>query len=197
MQSLKKVGKIFFQGGFTQFRIDFPILCEPTSASKRLLNNPCVRTSTAPILASTIALMPSNTKSLPSSPFSFNSEKSTTASDTHTTCTATSNQRQPNRIFSFLYLGSMEDAFSEKTLRVSQLRFHRIWPSVNYVTVSVAPLKDLKISHIINVTQQCPKPDFIDDENFLRISVNDSHCAKLLPHFESAIMFIGEIAFFS
>jgi hypothetical protein len=41
------------------------------------------------------------------------------------------------------------------------------------------------------VSQTCPKPDFIDDSCFLRIAINDSHNARLLPYFEIAFKFIG------
>ncbi len=49
----------------------------------------------------------------------------------------------------------------------------------------------MNITYILNVSQHCAKPDFIEDSKFLRISIDDSHCAKLLPYFDIAFKFIG------
>lgn len=38
----------------------------------------------------------------------------------------------------------------------------------------------------------CPKPDFVQDEHFMRIAVNDSNSEKLLPYFERAFEFLGK-----
>lgn len=72
----------------------------------------------------------------------------------------------PTEILGFLYLGSQEDSLSEQTL------------------------KDLNITNILNVSATCPKPSFIDDANFLRISINDGHGEKILPYFDVAFRFI-------
>lgn len=74
--------------------------------------------------------------------------------------------REPTRILSYLYLGSQEDALSSATL------------------------KALGIDNVLNVSISCPKPDFIADANFLRISVNDGHAAKIRPFFDVAYRFI-------
>lgn len=74
--------------------------------------------------------------------------------------------RDPTRILSHLYLGSQEDALSGATL------------------------KQLGITNVLNVSISCPRPEFIADANFLRISVNDGHAAKIRPFFDVAYRFI-------
>lgn len=74
--------------------------------------------------------------------------------------------RDPTKILNYLYLGSQEDALSNVTLNA------------------------LGITNILNVSISCPKPDFIADANFLRISVNDGHAAKIRPFFDVAYRFI-------
>ena len=74
--------------------------------------------------------------------------------------------REPTRILDYLFLGSQEDALSRATLDA------------------------LGITNVLNVSVSCPKPDFIPDANFLRISVNDGHVAKIKPFFDVAYRFI-------
>jgi dual specificity MAP kinase phosphatase len=57
-------------------------------------------------------------------------------------------------------------------------------------------LKELNITNILNVSVSCPKPEFINEANFLRIPVNDGHSEKILPFFELAYQFIGKIEFY-
>ena len=52
-------------------------------------------------------------------------------------------------------------------------------------------LKDYNITYEVNVSTNCPKPDFIQDTHFLRLPVNDSYGEKLLPYFVRATQFIG------
>lgn len=40
-----------------------------------------------------------------------------------------------------------------------------------------------------------PKPEAISDEHFLRLSVNDTYTEKLLPFFEKAFEFLGDLLF--
>jgi hypothetical protein len=40
------------------------------------------------------------------------------------------------------------------------------------------------------VSATCPKPTFIDDAHFLRISINDGHGEKILPFFDVAFRFV-------
>ena len=56
--------------------------------------------------------------------------------------------------------------------------------------MSQASLEALGITNVLNVSITCPKPDFIPDANFLRISVNDGHVAKIRPFFDVAFRFI-------
>ncbi len=79
--------------------------------------------------------------------------------------------REPTKILDFLYLGSQEDSLSEITM------------------------KTLRITNVLNVSIQCPKPDFIEDAHFLRIPLNDGHAAKILPFFDIAFRFIGLFKF--
>ncbi len=77
--------------------------------------------------------------------------------------------REPTKILSYLYLGSQDDALSSATLTA------------------------LGITNVLNVSINCPKPEFIPDANFLRISVNDGHAAKIRPFFDVAYRFIGKL----
>ncbi|CAF1023167.1 unnamed protein product [Didymodactylos carnosus] len=75
----------------------------------------------------------------------------------------------PSQILPFLFLGSQEDVMSTKTML------------------------DYQITHIINVSSTCPKAPSIADENdehFLRIPINDSLNAQLIPYFDQAYNFI-------
>lgn len=48
------------------------------------------------------------------------------------------------------------------------------------------------ITYVLNASNTCPKPDFISDNHFMRIPVNDSYCEKLLPWLEKTNEFIGK-----
>lgn len=50
------------------------------------------------------------------------------------------------------------------------------------------------ITYVLNASNTCPKPDFISENHFLRIPVNDSYCEKLLPWLEKTNEFIGKNA---
>ncbi|XP_078286746.1 dual specificity protein phosphatase 8-like [Rhinoraja longicauda] len=50
-----------------------------------------------------------------------------------------------------------------------------------------------RITHILNVSSNCPKPAFIPDSHFLRIPVNDSYCDSLLPWLNKSVEFIDEV----
>ncbi|XP_032784480.2 serine-rich adhesin for platelets isoform X2 [Daphnia magna] len=75
----------------------------------------------------------------------------------------------PTRILSFLYLGSQQDAHNQELL------------------------SDFNITYEVNVSTNCPKPDFIQDSRFLRLPVNDSYGEKLLPYFVRATQFIDKV----
>ncbi|KAK2715463.1 hypothetical protein QYM36_010173 [Artemia franciscana] len=72
------------------------------------------------------------------------------------------------RILPFLYLGSQQDAHDKHLCQDHSITYH------------------------MNVSTNCPKPDFISDGHFLRLSVQDSYGEKLLPHFKKAIQFIDK-----
>ncbi|XP_076845824.1 dual specificity protein phosphatase 8 [Brachyhypopomus gauderio] len=48
------------------------------------------------------------------------------------------------------------------------------------------------ITYVLNASNTCPKPDFISENHFLRIPVNDSYCEKLLPWLEKTNEFIDK-----
>ncbi|XP_047010683.1 dual specificity protein phosphatase 8 isoform X2 [Ictalurus punctatus] len=48
------------------------------------------------------------------------------------------------------------------------------------------------IGYVLNASNTCPKPDFISENHFLRIPVNDSYCEKLLPWLEKTNEFIDK-----
>jgi len=75
----------------------------------------------------------------------------------------------PTRILPFLYLGSQQDAHNKQLLL------------------------DHHIHYEVNVSTNCPKPDFIEDSNFFRLPVNDSYGEKLLPYFVKATQFIDQV----
>jgi len=75
----------------------------------------------------------------------------------------------PTRILPFLYLGSQQDAHNKQLLL------------------------DHHIYYEVNVSTNCPKPDFIQDSHFFRLPVNDSYGEKLLPYFVKAAQFIDRV----
>lgn len=83
-------------------------------------------------------------------------------------CLPVSNQG-PTKILPFLYLGSQQDAMDQDTL------------------------SKYGIDYILNMSVGCPKPDFVQDEHFMRIAVNDSNSEKLLPYFERAFEFLDKV----
>lgn len=52
-------------------------------------------------------------------------------------------------------------------------------------------LQDYNIMYELNVSTNCPKPDFIADSHFMRIPINDNYSEKLLPFFPKAYEFLG------
>lgn len=101
----------------------------------------------------------------------------------------------PTRILPFLYLGSQQDAHNHELLAVtSRFLFKYFVYYLNDSNASSVSLQDFDIMYEVNVSTNCPKPDFIADSHFLRLPVNDSHGEKLLPYFNRATQFIGESA---
>lgn len=76
----------------------------------------------------------------------------------------------PTEILPFLYLGSQQDALDSNTLSKYGIRY------------------------VINLSVSCPQPEEVSQEgHFMRIPVNDSYQAKLLPHFDEAFKFLDEV----
>ncbi|XP_041033408.1 dual specificity protein phosphatase 8-like [Carcharodon carcharias] len=75
----------------------------------------------------------------------------------------------PTQILPYFYLGSQNDVLN-KELMVQN-----------------------GITHILNVSSNCPKPAFIPDSHFLRIPVNDSYCESLLPWLNKSVEFIDMV----
>ncbi|CAN7938248.1 unnamed protein product, partial [Ixodes hexagonus] len=75
----------------------------------------------------------------------------------------------PTRILPFLYLGSQQDAQNRDLLR------------------------DHSITYELNVSASCPKPEFIQETQFMRIPVNDNYSEKLMPYFASACRFLDKV----
>lgn len=74
----------------------------------------------------------------------------------------------PTRILPHLYLGSQRDVLNKEVM------------SQNGIT------------YVLNASNTCPKPDFISENHFMRIPVNDSYCEKLLPWLEKTNEFIDK-----
>uniref|UniRef100_A0A0R3S6P6 protein-tyrosine-phosphatase n=1 Tax=Elaeophora elaphi TaxID=1147741 RepID=A0A0R3S6P6_9BILA len=84
-------------------------------------------------------------------------------------CLSTTNDG-PTQILPFLYLGSQQDAMDSKLL------------------------SKYGIKYVINLSVNCPEPDTLKQEgHFMRIPVNDTYQAKLLPHFEDAFKFLDKV----
>uniref|UniRef100_A0A915Q511 protein-tyrosine-phosphatase n=1 Tax=Setaria digitata TaxID=48799 RepID=A0A915Q511_9BILA len=76
----------------------------------------------------------------------------------------------PTQILPFLYLGSQTDAMDSGIL------------------------SKYGIKYVINLSVNCPKPDTLEQQDhFMRIPVNDTYQAKLLPHFDDAFKFLDEV----
>ncbi|KAK3548576.1 hypothetical protein QTP70_014502 [Hemibagrus guttatus] len=74
----------------------------------------------------------------------------------------------PTRILPHLYLGSQKDVLNKELMAQNG------------------------ITYVLNASNTCPKPDFISENHFLRIPINDSYCEKLLPWLEKTNEFIDK-----
>ncbi|XP_005990982.1 dual specificity protein phosphatase 8 isoform X2 [Latimeria chalumnae] len=83
-------------------------------------------------------------------------------------CLSTSNVAL-TRILPHLYLGSQNDVLNKEVM------------SQNGIT------------HVLNVSNSCPKPAYIAESHFLRIPVNDSYCEKILPWISGSMEFIDKV----
>uniref|UniRef100_A0A5S6Q871 protein-tyrosine-phosphatase n=1 Tax=Trichuris muris TaxID=70415 RepID=A0A5S6Q871_TRIMR len=75
----------------------------------------------------------------------------------------------PTKILPFLYLGSQQDAMDQELLKKN------------------------RIDYVLNMSVASPKPEFLQEEHFLRIPVNDSYSEKLLPYFDQAFRFVDNV----
>ncbi|KAG1664960.1 Dual specificity protein phosphatase 16 [Nymphon striatum] len=75
----------------------------------------------------------------------------------------------PTKILPFVYLGSQNDALNEEIVQ------------------------QYNITYELNVSTSCPKPDFIADNQFMRIPVNDNYSEKLIPFFPHAFQFLDRV----
>jgi len=99
----------------------------------------------------------------------------------------------PTRILSFLYLGSEEDANNQDLLQVRlDEPIQPFSPQLNLSLMLIDSIQTHNITYELNVSNKCPKPDFISDGHFMRIPVNDSHNEKLSNFFNQTFQFIGE-----
>ncbi|TRY89267.1 hypothetical protein DNTS_031840 [Danionella cerebrum] len=74
----------------------------------------------------------------------------------------------PTQILPHLYLGSQRDVLNQEVMTQNG------------------------ITYVLNASNTCPKPDFISENHFLRIPVNDSYCEKLLPWLHKTNQFIDK-----
>ncbi|XP_075921457.1 dual specificity protein phosphatase 16-like isoform X2 [Petromyzon marinus] len=49
------------------------------------------------------------------------------------------------------------------------------------------------ITHVLNASNTCPRPDFVPESCFLRVPVNDSYCEKILPWLDRSVDFIEQV----
>ncbi|XP_061406205.1 uncharacterized protein LOC133341614 [Lethenteron reissneri] len=76
----------------------------------------------------------------------------------------------PTCILPYLYLGSQRDVLNKEVMLQSG------------------------ITHVLNASVGCPRPDFIPEGNFLRVPVHDSYCEKILPWLDCTANFIAAAA---
>ncbi|KRZ91133.1 Dual specificity protein phosphatase 16, partial [Trichinella sp. T8] len=93
----------------------------------------------------------------------------TTLSSFSQPCLSQASNSGPTKILPFLYLGSQKDAMDEQLL------------------------KKYGINYVLNISVASPKPEFLQEENFLRIPVNDSYNDKLLPYFDQTFRFVDKV----
>ncbi|XP_030646622.1 dual specificity protein phosphatase 8 isoform X2 [Chanos chanos] len=74
----------------------------------------------------------------------------------------------PTRILPHLYLGSQKDVLNKDLMAQNG------------------------ITYVLNASNTCPKPEFISENHFMRIPVNDNYCEKLLPWLDKTNEFIDK-----
>ncbi|KAI5098436.1 dual specificity protein phosphatase 8-like [Silurus meridionalis] len=87
-------------------------------------------------------------------------------------------------------------SLSQPCLPVANLGLTRILPHLYLGSQKDVLNKELMaqngITYVLNASNTCPKPDFISENHFLRIPINDSYCEKLLPWLEKTNEFIDK-----
>lgn len=87
-------------------------------------------------------------------------------------------------------------SLSQPCLPVTNVGLTRILPHLYLGSQKDVLNKDLMaqngITYVLNASNTCPKPDFISENHFLRVPVNDSYCEKLLPWLEKTNEFIDK-----
>ncbi|XP_062918444.1 dual specificity protein phosphatase 8-like isoform X1 [Mobula hypostoma] len=93
--------------------------------------------------------------------------------------------------------GFLSSSLSQPCLSTCDVGPTQILPCFYLGSQSDVLNKDLmvqnRITHILNVSSNCPKPAFIPDSHFLRIPVNDSYCDSLLPWLNKSVEFIDTV----
>ncbi|XP_063053373.1 dual specificity protein phosphatase 8 isoform X2 [Engraulis encrasicolus] len=74
----------------------------------------------------------------------------------------------PTRILPHLYLGSQKDVLNKELMAQHG------------------------VTYVLNASNTCPKPEFIQESHFMRIPVNDNYCEKLLPWLDKTNAFIDK-----
>lgn len=52
--------------------------------------------------------------------------------------------------------------------------------------------QDHNITYELNVSNSCPKSEYVQESHFMRIPVDDNYTDKLLPYFNRAFQFLGK-----
>uniref|UniRef100_A0A8C5Q8L5 Dual specificity protein phosphatase 8 n=1 Tax=Leptobrachium leishanense TaxID=445787 RepID=A0A8C5Q8L5_9ANUR len=93
---------------------------------------------------------------------------------------------------SILHTSISQPCLSSSTVSVTRILPHLYLGSQNDV-MNQEVINQNGITHVLNVSYNCPKPLFIPDNHFLRIPVNDSYCEKILPWLNAAVEFIEKV----
>ncbi|XP_075047296.1 dual specificity protein phosphatase 8-like [Mixophyes fleayi] len=96
------------------------------------------------------------------------------------------------RTSTILHTSISQPCLSTSTVSVTRILPHLYLGSQNDVMDQEVIIQN-GITHVLNVSNSCPKPAFISDNHFLRIPINDSYCEKILPWLSTAVEFIGKV----
>lgn len=96
------------------------------------------------------------------------------------------------QILPHLYVGSQKDVLNKVRWLDSVCVCFQCFRFFNSFFFLQELMAQHGITYVLNASNTCPKPDFISENRFLRIPVNDSYCEKLLPWLEKSNEFIGK-----